>query len=172
MLECIILGFLNCGEMSGYQLKQQMAGSTSNFFDASFGSIYPALKKMESRGAITVRDVVEGGKFKKIYSITETGQMEFIRWLELPIECSKTRPDPLVKLFFFGYLPQKKAIQNLELYITEVEKILKDLINYEPEVKKIADLYQYSTIVFGIDHYSYIIKFCKDLIYKIKGEKQ
>ena len=108
-------GIFTATEMSGYQLKQQMAGSTSNFFDASFGSIYPALKKMEVRGAITVRDVMEGGKFKKFYTITESGKVEFMEWLENPIECSKTRPDPLVKLFFYGYLPMEKALYNIKL---------------------------------------------------------
>lgn len=169
MLEFIIMGFLKDHEMSGYQLKQWMAKSTSNFFDASFGSIYPALKKMETRGSITVRKVVEGGKLKKLYSITQAGTAEFMDWLEKPIEITKSHPDPLVKLFFFGSLPKEMAIKSLRLFIAEVKKILSELKEYEPEVKKIANIYQYSTIVFGIEHYSYIIRFCNDLVYKIEG---
>jgi DNA-binding PadR family transcriptional regulator len=44
MLEYIILGYLLIGEMSGYDLKRWMSYCTSNFFDASFGSIYPRSK--------------------------------------------------------------------------------------------------------------------------------
>jgi DNA-binding PadR family transcriptional regulator len=169
MLEYIILGFLKDCEMSGYQLKHKMAKSTSNFFDASFGSIYPALKKMEARGSIAGRDVVEGGKLKKIYSITENGKTEFMDWLEKPIEITKNRPDPLVKLFFFGFLSREKAIQNIRQFVSDTEKILSGLVQYEPEVKKMADIYQYSTIVFGIGYYSFLIRFCNDLINKIEG---
>jgi DNA-binding PadR family transcriptional regulator len=172
MLEYILLGFLKRCELSGYGLKQCMARTTAHFFDASFGSIYPALKRMEERGAITVRDVVEGGKLKKLYAITEAGSKEFIDWLAQPIECSKTRPDPLVKLFFYGFLPKDKAMENLEKYIVDTQKILKGLQAYEPEVKRISDAYQYSTLVYGLGQYEFIIQFCKDLIEKIEGGKK
>ncbi len=169
MLEYIIMGFLREREMSGYQLKQCMAKSTSNFFDASFGSIYPALKRLESRGAVILRDVVEGGKLKKMYSISHAGTAEFMDWLEKPIEMAKCRPDPLIKLFFYGFLPKEKATANLKLYIAGVEEVLSGLRQYEPEVKKIADMYQYSTIAYGIEYYAFIIRFSNDLIYKIEG---
>jgi Predicted transcriptional regulators len=171
MLEYILLGFLKECEMSGYGLKQMMAGSTAHFFDASFGSIYPALKRMEERGAITVRDVVENGKLKKLYAITQAGSVEFMEWLEKPIECSKTRPDPLVNLFFYGYLPKEKAVANIKKYIEETRQVLDGLRGIEPKIKKIADLYQYSTLVYGLNQYEFIIKFCKDLIDKIEGGK-
>lgn len=47
MLIYVILGFLCEKDMTGYEIKQKMTLSTSNFIDASFGSIYPMLKKME-----------------------------------------------------------------------------------------------------------------------------
>ena len=47
MLEYIILGFLMGCAASGYDLKQYMAESTSYFFYASYGSIYPALKRLK-----------------------------------------------------------------------------------------------------------------------------
>lgn len=53
MLIYVILGFLCEKDMTGYEIKQKMTISTSNFIDASFGSIYPMLKKME-KGAYQV----------------------------------------------------------------------------------------------------------------------
>ena len=55
MLEYIILGFLMGCAASGYDLKQYMAESTSYFFDASYGSIYPALKRLEEKKLILSR---------------------------------------------------------------------------------------------------------------------
>lgn len=164
MLEYIMLGFLMDGELSGYDLKQRMLRSTSNFFDASFGSIYPALKKMEAKGTICSREVVEGSKYKKLYAITETGQSEFITWLDQPIELSKTKPDHLVKVFFLGFLPKDKAISKLKAFMAEVEAVSGALKEAEAEIKEIADTYQFSTLVFGIDYYQLIINWCGSLL--------
>lgn len=116
MLEYIILGFLMHGEMSGYDLKQKMLESTSNFFDTGNGTIYPALKRMESKGVISYREVADRGKYKKLYSITESGKSSFINWLEAPIEFSKIKPDHLIKIFFFKFLPKQKAIEHLKIF--------------------------------------------------------
>ncbi len=169
MLEFILLGFLKYKEMSGYQLKQCMAESTSNFFDASFGSIYPALKKLEEQGAITVRNVVESGKFKKLYTITEAGEKRFEKWLKGPVDFSKIRPDHLVKLFFYSFLPEETAARNIRTFIGEVRSVLFDLEEQEKCVRQTADRFQYSTLLFGIEYYSFIIRWSEDLLKKIKG---
>lgn len=52
MLIYVILGFLCEKDMTGYEIKQKMTLSTSNFIDASFGSIYPMLKKWK-RGSLS-----------------------------------------------------------------------------------------------------------------------
>ena len=70
MLEYIILGFLMRRKATGYDLKQYMAESTSYFFDASYGSIYPALKRLEEKKFLCSEEQVTGGKFKKLYSVT------------------------------------------------------------------------------------------------------
>ena len=67
MLEYIILGFLMRRKATGYDLKQYMAESTSYFFDASYGSIYPALKRLEEKKFLCSEEQVTGGKFKKLF---------------------------------------------------------------------------------------------------------
>ncbi|WP_088185748.1 PadR family transcriptional regulator [Desulfosporosinus sp. FKA] len=57
MTEYILLGFLMQNSMTGYDIKQHMSMSTSYFIDASFGSIYPALKRLEQKGFILIFDV-------------------------------------------------------------------------------------------------------------------
>jgi DNA-binding PadR family transcriptional regulator len=164
MLEYIILGFLMVGEMSGYDLKQHMAKSTSNFFDASFGSIYPALKRMEAKGFICSREVVDGGKYKKLYAISECGKSDFMNWLNQPIEFTKTRLDHLVKIFFLGFLPTKKAIEEIQVFIKEVESVLEKLTESQSKIKEKADMYQFSTLLYGIQYYQSIIDWCNNLL--------
>lgn len=164
MLEYIMLGFLMYGEMSGYDLKQRMLKSTSNFFDASFGTIYTALKRMEVKGAICSREVVDGGKFKKLYSISEYGKSDFMNWLEQPVDFSRTKPDHLIKVFFFGFLPKEKAIDKLKEFIKEVEKVFNTLKKHENQVKEKYDIYQFSTLIFGINYYKYVIDWSNNLL--------
>lgn len=169
MLEYIILGFLMYGEMSGYDLKQKMLESTSNFFDAGYGTIYPALKRMEARGSISSREVVDGGKYKKLYVITEPGKSDFINWLEQPVEFSKIKPDHLIKVFFFTFLPKEKAIEHLKAFIKEVESFLNVFAKYENQVKENYDIYQFSTYLFGLGAYEYIVKWANNLLKQLNS---
>lgn len=44
-VDFIILGCLSMQPMSGYDIKRLISISTSLFYNASYGSIYPTLKK-------------------------------------------------------------------------------------------------------------------------------
>jgi len=69
-----------------------------------------------------------------------------------------------VKIFFFIFLPKEKAIERLKMLIVEVESALNTFKKSENIIKEKCDMFQYSTLVFGIGYYSYIIDWCNDLI--------
>lgn len=168
MLEYIILGLLMNGELSGYDLKQYMAHSTSNFFDASFGSIYPALKRLEGKGLIFSREIVEGGKYKKVYELSKAGKEDFMRWMDGPIDFSRTRPDHLVKVFFLGVLPRDKARSKLQALLAEVEPVLTGLGSHRERIRQKSDIFQFSTLEFGIGYYQYILNWCRELLKQLE----
>jgi DNA-binding PadR family transcriptional regulator len=100
-VKTIILGFLSHGEMSGYDIKQAFSNSIGFFYDASFGAIYPALRKLEEEGYVTKREIIQSGKPNKIlYRITEAGKELFLREIQTPIMPPVLRSDMLVKIFF------------------------------------------------------------------------
>jgi DNA-binding PadR family transcriptional regulator len=100
-VKTIILGFLSYGEMSGYDIKQAFSNSIGFFYDASFGAIYPALRKLEEEGYVTKQEVIQSGKPNKIlYSITEAGREAFRKEIQTPILPPVLRSDMLVKIFF------------------------------------------------------------------------
>jgi DNA-binding PadR family transcriptional regulator len=102
-VKTIILGFLNDGEMSGYDIKQFFSHSIGFFYDASFGAIYPALRKLEEEGLVTKREIIQTGKPNKIlYSMTDAGKEVFQKEMMTPIQPPIVRSDMLVKLFFAG----------------------------------------------------------------------
>lgn len=79
----LCLAILNFGDATGYEIrKQSTEGRFSYFDDASYGSIYPALARLEADGKVTVREETQPGKpARKVYSITEAGREEFIAHL-------------------------------------------------------------------------------------------
>lgn len=100
-VKTIILGFLSCGEMSGYDIKQAFTNSIGFFYDASFGAIYPALRKLEEEGYVTKQEVIQSGKPNKIlYRITGEGQSVFRKEIQSPILPPVLRSDMLVKIYF------------------------------------------------------------------------
>ncbi|GED69063.1 PadR family transcriptional regulator [Brevibacillus reuszeri] len=100
-VKTIILGFLNYGEMSGYDIKQAFTNSIGFFYDASFGAIYPALRKLEEEGYVTKQEIIQSGKPNKIlYSITDLGKNAFRQEIQTPILPPVLRSDMLVKMFF------------------------------------------------------------------------
>ena len=52
MLELAILGLLKEQALHGYELKKRLAEMLGPFSGASFGSLYPALRRLEAAGAV------------------------------------------------------------------------------------------------------------------------
>ena len=167
MLEYIILGFLMRRKATGYDLKQYMAESTSYFFDASYGSIYPALKRLEEKKFLCSEEQVTGGKFKKLYSVTGEGRKHFLEWLKQTVHFSKTRLDHLVPFFFYDCLDAETAGRNLTQFIEEASSGLGELRAQQRELDsscpECRHTYHYSVLVYGIRYYEMLIGWCMEL---------
>lgn len=84
----LCLAMLSAGDATGYEIrKESTSGCFSYFEDASYGSIYPALAKLEADGLVTMREERLPGKpARKVYSITQAGRAALLDMLqeELP----------------------------------------------------------------------------------------
>ncbi len=114
-LKHTLLGFLNYGPMTGYDLKKHMDNSTQFFWHARLSQIYPALKKLAEEGLAEATVVPQEGKpDKKVYLITEAGRAALMDWLAEPIdELSPTKDPTLLKLFFSGSLDKETVLAQL-----------------------------------------------------------
>ena len=54
MLELAILGLLHEQELHGYEIRRRLRDELGLFANISFGSLYPALSRLEASGAVTV----------------------------------------------------------------------------------------------------------------------
>jgi len=74
MLELAILGLLKERSMHGYQLSKRLTDTLGAFWKVSYGSLYPALKRLEREGAVEpVFDRDDVGRRKNVYRITAKG---------------------------------------------------------------------------------------------------
>lgn len=171
MLEYILLGFLKDKSQNGYQIKQYMEVSTSNFISASFGSIYPALKRLQSKGFITSEEQVHNGKYTKVYTITQAGTEHFMEWLRIPADVSGGSHEHLAKMYFYDCLDENTRHVHFREYIEQANKVRQILSQTEPLAKKTAGSNRFSTLLYGKRYYSDIAAYYQQRLDEENGEE-
>lgn len=115
MLELAILGLLKERSMHGYQLKKHLADTLGGFWQVSYGSLYPALKRLQRDGAVEMifpKDQV--GRRKNVYRITPAGERMFAELLERAGQDATADEGFSVRFAFFQYLKPETRIRLLE----------------------------------------------------------
>ncbi len=111
----VILGLLSLSPRSGYDIKAVVDRSTRFFWAASYGQIYPELRRLEQEGLIEGEDVPNGRRARRVFRLTPAGRDELRRWLLSPGELAvELRDESLLRLFFADSLPHEEALQLLE----------------------------------------------------------
>jgi DNA-binding PadR family transcriptional regulator len=147
----MLLGFLMRRPMTGYELKKLFSLSFSFFSGLSYGSIYPALKKMEQEGLITMRlEVQEGSPNRKVYTITGEGRKAFLEALKAPFGHERGKHPLLTRLFFFAHLTSEERIATARRFLDSVQDMQKELETERPEIEVRADPYQLLCYEFGV----------------------
>jgi DNA-binding PadR family transcriptional regulator len=125
----LCLSVLYEGESTGYEIRRQcVEGECSYFVEASFGSIYPALARLEDDKLVTSRTEQQDGKpAKKIYSITEAGREEFALQLAQPLGDDMFRSPFLLFARFAHILPRELVEARCNDFLQERVDKLKHL---------------------------------------------
>jgi DNA-binding PadR family transcriptional regulator len=108
----VILGLLAWRPRTGYEIKQVTDQSTRFFWGASYGQIYPELRRLETDGLVASREEPRGRVPRRVFSLTEAGRHALDAWLEEPEEVYEVRDEGLLKLFFGDLM---SAEQRLDL---------------------------------------------------------
>lgn len=144
MLELAILGLLKEQDLHGYELKKRLSETLGMLSKVSFGSLYPALKRLEKAAAIVTDTAASdgeasapipmtgslggelaafrarrtaprrSGRTRKVYRITERGQSLFAELLEADSQPSDDDRIFHLKLAFARYLPRTARIGLME----------------------------------------------------------
>ncbi|HUR18449.1 MAG TPA: PadR family transcriptional regulator [Acidimicrobiales bacterium] len=140
MLELAILGVLMDHEQHGYELKKRLGETISPLSSVSFGSLYPALARLEAAGAVKVveartgappmpmtgslgaevaafrarRGPTRGSRGKKVYGITERGHELFAELLTASSQPPEDDRGFSLRLAFARHLPPEARLGLLE----------------------------------------------------------
>ena len=162
MLKYVLLGFLNYTPMTGYELKQFMDESTSNFWHAKQSQIYTTLKSLEEDGMLESHiEEQEARPDRRVYEITDAGRNDLDLWLGQPETGLESRKETLlVKLFFSANTDQEKLLTQLRLlrdlhqgqmeqYETATSEFIRSIADGMPQLAKDAELWD-ATRRFGV----------------------
>ncbi len=110
----VILGMVSREPRSGYEIKALVDNTTRFFWAASYGQIYPELKRLSEAGLIEGADSPRGERKRTVYAITAAGKAALEDWLRQPPETIEMREEGLLKLFFSGLLPPEAGAETLQ----------------------------------------------------------
>ncbi len=114
-----LLGLLNYGSQTGYELDRVADESINMFWRAQKSQIYRELTNMEKKGWIDFEFVVQTDKpNKKVYSINEKGKKELMNWLGSydAVSYFTVRNPFLMQMFFAGENEHAKNIETLKRF--------------------------------------------------------
>ena len=131
-VKTLCLSILYQDEATGYEIRKRcVEGECSYFVEASYGSIYPALARLEADGLVTSRAEPQAGKpTKKVYAITDAGRQAFIGSLFERLGEDEFRSEFLLFARFVSELPASLV----ELRLRERLQMLAD------QLKELDDL--------------------------------
>lgn len=170
-IKSMLLGFLMKSSMTGYELKKKFSISFSFFSGASYGSIYPALKKMEQEGLVVLRvEIRDGAPNRKVYTITDRGKKGFLETLAAPYAMDRPKNAFLARLFFFASLAPEERTAAAKGHLESIQEVRKNLEALEPQIKGRADRYQYLCYSFGVRFYNDLVKNVSQVVKELENE--
>jgi PadR family transcriptional regulator AphA len=159
------------GKRTGYDIKQLVDKSTRFFWAASYGQIYPELKRLEEQGLVRGRPEPSGGRARVVYELTGTGEDGLGGWLgsdEEPLY--ELRDEGMLKLFFSDEVPGRRIeiIRGMRL---RHERKLAQLRAVEPHAKE-GSPGPYLTLALGIEITQSLIGWCEATERRLAGQTE
>ena len=122
-----LLGLLNYGSMTGYELDKAFKNSLAFFWQAKTSQIYRELDAMEKSGWLISERIIQTEKpNKRVYSLTGRGKEELAAWLAAPepdiSEAMYVKSAFLMRVFFAGETSKEEALKLLRQYRAECQE--------------------------------------------------
>jgi PadR family transcriptional regulator, regulatory protein AphA len=156
-----LLGLLEQRPRSGYDLKRAVDRTIRHFWAASYGQIYPELKRLEEAGWIEGSDDARGARSRRVYTVTPEGRARLRHWLLRREWRIELRDESLLQLFFADVLEPGEALELLADRREGYRQMLRHLESLDdgagPDPTYIDLVYRW-----GLDHCRWGIAWCEE----------
>jgi len=151
----VIIGMLKLGVPTGYDIKRVIDGSTRFIWTASYGQIYPELKRLRKAGLVTARQEPRGKVKRTVYELTPKGEEALHEWLtDSEDVLFEIRDESLLRLFFSDMLTKDEVLANVHMQQRIFELVLGRFREIEVEAREgVAEglEYPYLALRYGLD---------------------
>jgi PadR family transcriptional regulator, regulatory protein AphA len=158
----VLLAMIRNGRRTGYEIKQLVDVSTRFFWAASYGQIYPELKRLEQAGLITGEDEPSGGRQRRAYSLTRAGDEALDAWLRSDAEpLYELRDEALLKLFFSNELTDAERLALVRQMRARHEAVVDGLESIAEAAASVGGGTQ-MTHQYGLGLHRWVIDWCNE----------
>jgi PadR family transcriptional regulator AphA len=166
----VLLGLLASKPLSGYDIKRVVDRSTRFFWAASYGQIYPELKRLEEEGLVEGEDRPNGGRSRRVYKLTPAGREALVEWLFGSTVTVELRDESLLRLFFADALPREDALRLLEGRKHGHEQYLEVLREIQALPGGPDPTFVDLVLRWGIDFNEWGAKWCEEQLQRLRAE--
>ena len=131
------------------------------FWAASFGQIYPELRRLEQAGLVVGASEPRGERKRTVYELTPEGERALDEWLREPDAACELRDLGLLKLFFAGRLPHEDSVERVRGLRTDRERILERLREIEAAPGRPRGGFPELVLEFGLGLYEWQVEWCR-----------
>lgn len=166
----VVLGLLAHAPLSGYDIKTVVDRSTRFFWAASYGQIYPELRRLEEEGLIRGEDAPNGARGRRVYELTDAGRQALEEWLHGPDTTIEYRDESLLRLIFADVLPRDEALGLLEARKRGHEQYLETLRAIDARPGTDPDFVDL-VLRWGIDFNEWGARWCEEQLKRLRAKK-
>lgn len=141
-LKYAILGLVNRKPMTGYDIAKDFNFQLAEFWTAQHSQIYPELKKLVDEKLLVFDIEISGDVLeKKVYTITEKGKKDFLKWLSKDEPMEPTPKNIFrLRMYFSNNLEVSTRIQLLEHQLLQHQERLAFLLSQKERYDNIPPI--------------------------------
>jgi DNA-binding PadR family transcriptional regulator len=174
-IELAVLGLLHEGPMHGYELRKRLNLMLGWGRILSYGSLYPALKKMLRSNLIeetTVSSTPVSKRPRIVYQVTDAGHREFERLMSEVGPTAWEDDNFDIRFAFFGRTDMEIRLRVLEGRRTRLQERLDRVQQQLAMTQKEVDRYAAELQRHGVESVEREVRWLSDLINAERGSSQ
>lgn len=129
----MLLGFIALGPESGYGLKRRFGTSPLGVYRPSPGALYPALRRLVSRGLLAVEELPAdredgSGRAERIYRATGEGRAVHLAWLRRPVDPETVGNELGLHLMRFAMMGEELPAEESRAFLADLAAALEKFV--------------------------------------------